>query len=164
MPAASMRRRPCTPLAIAAALELIQALELRAVGRDDHLAAALERDRPAFAVLIHLACAFDAEPRLQRAGHVVDARVDHARVVARLVGADLALALEHADAGLRVARKQLAGHGEADDAAADDREVAALGRRARGCGGGRHPAQASPATAPGPPGAVAAAASISPAP
>ena len=53
------------------------------------------------AVLVHLARALHAQARLQRARRVVDAGVDHARVVAGLMGAELALALEHADRGAR---------------------------------------------------------------
>ncbi len=66
---------------------------------------------------------------------------------------------------VRAARRELARHGEADDAAADDGEVAALAGAIahRGwIGTRRRPALA--ATAPGPPGAVAAAASSRPAP
>ena len=57
---------------LAASLELIQPVELRRIGRDDHLAAALMRDAALLAVLIQLARALDAQARLQRAGHVVD--------------------------------------------------------------------------------------------
>ena len=45
------------------------------------------RDSPLGAVLVQLARALHAQPRLQRAGLVVDAGVDHARVVAGLMAA-----------------------------------------------------------------------------
>ena len=44
IPAASIRRSPGTPLALPAALELVEPVELGGVGGDDHLAAALAGD------------------------------------------------------------------------------------------------------------------------
>ena len=115
-----------------------------------------------FAVLVHLARALDAQARLQRAGHVVDAGVDHAGVVAGLVGADVGLALEHAHRRAWIARDQLARDRETDDPAADDRQVAALGRARRLIAMWAALDTATVPTAPGPPGAVAAAASSEP--
>ena len=86
------------------------------------------------AVLIQLPPSLHAQPGLQRAGRVVEARVDDARVVAALVGGELGLPLEHADRRSRTAVDQLAGDRQADDPAPDDGEVAALGR-SRGCPG-----------------------------
>src|SRR5205823_709784 len=103
-----------------APLELVEALELGAVGRDDHLPAALGDDAAPLAILIQVGGPFDAQARLQRAGHVVDAGVDHTRVVPGLVGPELSLALEHADRSVRPAREQLAGDRQAQDAPADD--------------------------------------------
>ena len=57
-------------------------------------------------------------------GLVVDAGVDDAARVARLVGADRRLALEHGDPQAVVAQRQLARHREPDDPGADDDEVA----------------------------------------
>src|SRR5438445_11961791 len=71
------------------ALELPQARELGSVGRHDQLAAALARDLPLLAVLVQLARPAHAEARLERAGRVVDAGMDHARVVAGLMRCDL---------------------------------------------------------------------------
>jgi hypothetical protein len=62
--------------------------------------------------------------------------VDDAGVVAGLVGADVRLLLEHADALGRAPAAQLAGDREADDAAADDGDVTARGRDCRVCGHG----------------------------
>ena len=91
--------------------------------RDDHLAAALVGDAARVAVLGQLAHALDAQARLQRAGHVVDAGVGDARVVAGLVVGEPVLALEHDDAAAGVAARQLARDGEAEDPAAHDGDV-----------------------------------------
>ena len=119
---------PATPLARAAALELVEAGQLGLVERDDQLAAALGGDRVALAERVQLARAADAQLRLQRAGRVVDAGVDDAGVAAGLVAADLVLLVEHHDRGARVAAGELARGGQADDAGADDRDVAARRR------------------------------------
>ena len=112
----------------AAPLELLEPRELSAIGGDDHLPAALAGDLVLLAVLVHLAGALHAQARLQRARRVIDARVDHARVVAGLVGSDLVLALEHANRGQRVASGQRSRDGQPDDPPAHDRQVTALGR------------------------------------
>ena len=91
---------------------------------DDHLAAALDRHVVALAERVQVAGALDAEPRLQRAGRVVDAGVDDARVVAGLVRADALLALDDVHAQVGVAQQRLAGDGEPEDPGADDDEVA----------------------------------------
>ena len=75
------------------------------------------------AVLVEGVAAGRAELGLQGAGGVVDARVDDAGVVARLVGGDLGLSLEHEDSRVRVAAEELAGGGEAEDARSDDDDV-----------------------------------------
>ena len=49
------------------------------------------------AELVHQLAAFDAQPRLQRAGRIVDAGVDHAAVVRAGVHARARMPLEHAD-------------------------------------------------------------------
>ena len=66
--------------------------------------------------------------RLQGSRCVVDAGVHHARVVAALVTGELWLALEHAHLRPRAAESQLARDSEADDATADDGDVAAVWR------------------------------------
>ncbi len=113
MPAASMRRRPGDAVGAAAALELLQAPELLALGRHDHLAARSCGDLVLRAVLVQLARTLHAQARLQRPRLVVDPRVDHPRVVAGLVCAQLGLALEHAHRQPRVAAGQLAGQRQA---------------------------------------------------
>jgi hypothetical protein len=123
------------PVGGAAALELVEAGELLLVEGDDELAVAAGGDPADVAVLVQPAGAVDAQAGLERAGLVVDARVDDAAVVARLVEADDVLALEHAEGAAGMAPEQLAGDGQADDARADDDEVASLGRR-----GARHAA------------------------
>ena len=93
-----------------------------------------------FAVLVEQRGAAHAELGLQRARRVVDPGVDDARVVAGLVGRRPRLLLEHADALGGAAAAQLAGDGEADDATADDGDVAARGSRGVALGG-RAPAR-----------------------
>jgi hypothetical protein len=119
--------QPRDAVGSSSALELVQPLQLGAVGGDDDLAAALAGQALALAVLVHLVGPLHAQPSLQRAGDVVDAGVDHARVVPRLVDGELRLALEHADARAGTASQQLAGDREAEDAAADHGDVAAVG-------------------------------------
>src|SRR5271166_833455 len=83
------------------------------------------------------------------------------------MGGDIALALEHAHARARMTQRELARYRQPEDAASDDREIAALGRRAargRELVAGLGHREGYPATVAGPPGAVAAAASSSPAP
>src|SRR5207245_4060762 len=63
------------------ALELLQPQKLAGVGGDDQLAATLGRDAALVAVVVQLPGALHAQPRLQRAGRVVDALVDDAGVV-----------------------------------------------------------------------------------
>ncbi|KAF7560029.1 hypothetical protein G7046_g4099 [Stylonectria norvegica] len=63
--------------------------------------------------------AADAQLGLEAAGRVVDARVDDLAVARAGLGADGAVPLDE-DGGCVVAEGELAGYGEADDAAADD--------------------------------------------
>ena len=62
------------PRSRAAALELVEARQLVLGGGDDQLAVAARLDPALVAVGVELARALDAEPRLERAGRVVDAR------------------------------------------------------------------------------------------
>ena len=64
--------------------------------------------------------ALGAELGLETSRLVVDAGVDDAGVVARLVGGDLVFSFEDEDARVRRAVQQFAGRGEAEDAPADD--------------------------------------------
>ena len=143
MPAASMPAQAGHAVGLAAALELVQAVQLGGVGRDDHLAAALVRDAPLLAVLVHLARALDAQAGLERAGRVVDAGVDHAGVVAGLMRADLGLALEHAHRRARVAPRSA----RAPPPGPRSRRPPPPGRNARApagaVAGARHPVQAT---------------------
>jgi hypothetical protein len=110
-------------------LELLQARQLRTAARDDQLAAALAGNTPLVAERVHLTRPLHAQARLQRARAVIDTGVNDTGVVAGLVGAELALALEQAERYARVAHEQLARDGHSEDAAADDGEIAAGGRR-----------------------------------
>ena len=124
---------------VPAPLELVEARQLLGLGGDDHLAAALGADPALVAVVVELARALDAEPRLQRSRAVVDPGVDHAAGMAGLVGRDPLLALEHRDrCASGVAQRQLARGGEADDPGADDGDVALARRTGRRGLGGSH--------------------------
>ena len=90
--------QPGDAVRAAAALELVEAAKLCGLGGDDHLAARLTCDRPLFAIGVELARPRHAQARLQGPRQVVDAGVHHARVVARLMCADVRFALEHAHA------------------------------------------------------------------
>ena len=90
-------------------------------------------DAARVAVLVQLAGAGHAQLGLQRTRQVVDALVDDARVVAGLVGRDRALALEHLQVEVGEPGQQLARRRQAEDAAADDGEVALAARAAHPC-------------------------------
>jgi hypothetical protein len=102
--------------------------ELRLLRGDDQLPRALEVDAVVLAVAIEAAGSLDTEPRLQRAGRVVDAGVDDATGATCLVGADVILGLQHADPRARPSAQQLPRDGEADDAAPDHGGIALTGR------------------------------------
>src|SRR5262249_5998957 len=70
---------------------------------------------------LELRLPLDAEPRLQRAGLVVDPRMDDARVVAALVRGDLALLLQDDDPA--AAERQRARRREPDEAGPHDGDV-----------------------------------------
>ena len=111
------------PVGRAAPLELVERGQVAAVQRDDQLPAALVGQPARLAVAGQLARPRDAQSRLQRAGRVVDPGVRDARVVAGLVRGGPGLALEHDDPAPRPAVRQLAGHGQAEDAGADHGDV-----------------------------------------
>src|ERR1019366_6239802 len=106
-----------------AALELREGGQLGLFRGDDELAADLVRDAVSLAERYEQAPAFHAGFRLLGARLVVEARMDDAAVVARLVRGDLLLLLEDHDGEARRALEQLQGCGEAHDAAARDRDV-----------------------------------------
>ena len=111
-----------------AALE--ESLETRQLGRlggDDDLAHALDADTLARAELRQEPGALDAEAGLERAGPVVDPRVDDAAVVTGLVLAESRLLLQDHEAGPGRGPEEGAGGGEADDPSADDGDVVAVG-------------------------------------
>ena len=78
--------------------------------------------------------------------------------------AHLSLTLEHADARPRPASEQLSRDGQPEDPAPDNSDIAVLGRGGQRRVRSRHRPPARAVTAPGPPRAVAAAASTRPAP
>ena len=121
------------PVRLPAALELVQAGQLVRARGDDQLAVAARDDPPLVAVRVKLARPLHAQARLQGAGLVVDACVDDPARVTGLVPRDPGLALEDRDRGTVVAPRELAGDGEADDAGADDHEVARLRGICRMC-------------------------------
>ena len=104
---------------------------LAVVERDDELAHLLVRDAPRVAVCVRPAVALDAEPGLEASRRVVDARVHHAAVVARLVRRQRGLLLQHGDGERRVPQLQLARGRKAHDAAANDGHVVAVQRGGR---------------------------------
>src|SRR5919201_1440505 len=107
----------------AALMERFEPRQLLVANGDDHLPAPL-RGNPFFgAVPVHRRRPRDRQPRLQRAGRVVDAGMDHARVVAGLMARGTGLLLEDAQAEPRMTQKQLAGSAKPDDPGADDDDV-----------------------------------------
>lgn len=74
------------------------------------------------AELVEQVLAADAEPRLEAGFSVVDARVDDLAVARRGFGADGEVALDE-DGGRVAAAGEVAGDGEADDAAANDLDI-----------------------------------------
>ena len=122
----------------AAVGQRVQAAGLRLVGRHDDLAAALVGDVVLPAELQHLLGPAHGEPRLGGAGPIVEAAVDHAAVVPRLVLTDVGLLLDHDDGQPGEALDQGERGGQANDAAADDGDVArGRGGGGRAAGGGR---------------------------
>ena len=132
IPLAATRRRPRTPLAMPRRSSSSSFGRSVLGDRDDQLAGAAGREPARLAVVEELARALGAEARLERAGGVVDARVQDAGVVAGLMEARDRLALEHRDGAVRRARQQLARHREADDAGAHDDDVGLFARRGQG--------------------------------
>ncbi len=111
-----------------APLQLVQGRQFARIARHDHLPAAVVADPVLVAELVHLARALHAQARLERPGHVVDARVDDPAVGARLTARHRGSSLEHDRAQPGPAPRQLARHRQSDDAAAHDGQVALLRR------------------------------------
>src|SRR5690606_3272100 len=107
----------------AALVDLLERGKLGLIDRDDHLAADLEGDLLSLAELLHRELSLAAIHRLERTGLVIDPRMEDARVVARLMGADFALLLENDHARLRQTFEEAKRGGKADDSAPDDRDV-----------------------------------------
>ena len=126
MNARSTISRPSTPLSTPRRCSASSCGISSLVVRDDQLAAARVRHAVRGAELVEQPPAFDAEPRLQRAGRIVDAGVDHAAVVRAGVQARARVPLEDADR--LAARRERPRGGQAGHAGADDRDVN-LGQR-----------------------------------
>src|SRR5262249_46441570 len=110
------------PVGAPAPLELIERWQLGRPRGDDQLAAALVRHAVLLAQPVHEVATLHAVPRLQRPRLVVQPRVDHAAVVAALVGGELRLGLEHHERAAQPLAEGVGG-GNAEDAAADDGDV-----------------------------------------
>ena len=108
----------------AAPLQLVEAFDFALVNRQHELARTLVGNLPLLAVRVQRACALDAEPRLERAGLVVDAGVDDSARAAGLVVPDPLLGLQHAEARPRTPGQELPRHRHAEDAPPDDGQVA----------------------------------------
>jgi hypothetical protein len=114
--------QPRHPVGGSTALELVERGQLAPVERHDQLPAALICHAPRLAVLGQLRGSRDAQPRLERAGGVVDAGVRHAGVVARLVQRRPRLAFEHDDSLPGMPAAELARDGQPEDPRADHRD------------------------------------------
>ena len=122
---------PGTPFASERAVELLEPWDLRVVGGDDDLPAAQDRDPALVTVGEHPRRALDAEPRLERAGRVVDAAVDDAARMARLVRPTTGSLSSTAMRAPGRRCLELARGREADDARADDGDVEPRGAHER---------------------------------
>ena len=107
-----------------------QAWQLGLLQRDHQLPRALPRHVVLVREPFRCRLSFPAQPCLQRPGPVVEARVEDAAVVPRLVGRELGLLLEHGQADPGRPFQQCQRRGEPDDPAAHDRDVEPLGHRA----------------------------------
>ena len=117
---------PSTPLAWARAASVSSRGQLCRGQRDDQLAGMPDRDPLILGEPLELDLAFAAERRLERARGVVDAGVDDAAVVARLVAGELGLLLDDGEPELRSPAQQPIGGGQSDDSAADHDDVEPL--------------------------------------
>jgi hypothetical protein len=103
------------------ALERFELVDLVLVVRDDQLAGAHVRDAVAGAERVHQVAPFHAQPRLERAGRIVEPRVDHSAVVGAGVHPRARMPLEHAHR--HAGGRDRARRGQACDTPADDCDV-----------------------------------------
>ena len=111
---------PIQAVGLAASLELVEPRHLVGARGDDDLPAPLEADPVLLAEALEERAPASARRRLEGAGFVVEARVDHAAVVARLVRGEGRLLLQHDERQPRAAGEQCQRRREADDASSDD--------------------------------------------
>src|SRR5262249_38960065 len=104
-------------------IEIFQTPELSLVQGHDHFAAQVIGDAMLIAETQQLLLPGDAEPRLKRAWFVVDTGMDHAAIVPGLVHGEAILLLKDRQPEVWILLEQLERRGQADDAAADDRDV-----------------------------------------
>ena len=117
----------------AAPLQLLEPGDLFGGGGDDDLAAVAERESLIPAELRHGAMAAYAQLRPQRAGRVVDARVQDSAVVAGLVGGRLGLLLDDRQGQTGQPGGDRPRRGQAHDPRADHDHVVAVGHAAPAC-------------------------------
>jgi hypothetical protein len=115
MKARSTISRPATPL------QRLELVHLVLVVGDDQLPRTHVRYAVTRAEGVHQVAPLHAQARLERAGGIVDARVNDAAVVGAGVHAWTRVALEQADR--RAGGGDRAGRGQAGDASAYDRDV-----------------------------------------
>ena len=120
---------PSTPFASPARAERGQARQLCLVEGHDQLAGKRDRDGMCLAVPLQESLALPAQQRLLGARCVVQAGVHHPGVVARLVGGDAILFLEHCEAEAGALLEEPERRREAHDAGTDDGHVHAFRRR-----------------------------------
>ena len=136
-PAASSRPEVGDTVCVRPLAQRVQAVELGAIERHHELAELHERDVVRRAEGAQELAAAAAEARLQRVRGVVEAGMDDAAVVARLMGGEPVFLLEQQD--IVVGGEQARG-GHPDDAAADDEDPHLARRPARpGDAGARLP-------------------------
>ncbi|MNO89095.1 hypothetical protein D3C76_805670 [compost metagenome] len=104
-------------------VQRLHALHFHGVGGDQQFAADVECDAVFGAEILGGLGAALAQLGLEAAGGVVDARVNHAAVVAGLVAAEAVFLLKDQQRSARALLKQRQGGGQSDDAAADDAVV-----------------------------------------
>src|SRR5204863_8143941 len=94
------------------------------VGGDDEFSASFAGDVVARAELVEQPAAFDAQPRLQRAGRVVQPCVNHAAVVRARLDSRARMPFEHTDRAAQLRARERGG--ESRHARADYGDVDAL--------------------------------------
>jgi len=114
------------------AVQFLERRDLGFLSRYDDLATVFVVNTVLVAELLEESGAANAVLGLERAGTVVDAGVDAAVVVARLVQAEGCLLFEDHASGGGEALGELEGSGEADNASADDGDVEGTARQESG--------------------------------